>query len=155
MAVLPSLFHWRGAARVGRLDFSNSRSIWHQCDPDAGEENQPGSQDHLFQKKEMWTDTTNAVSNTASSRVLLKVIRVPGEKVSRKKERHCFQGCVLCSSRLSGVTWFRGKHLSGSSAIQEKQSRFFPFPFPSSSSSLQGRFLVGCLILDSINSQRR
>ena len=86
---------------MGRLDFSNSRSIWHHCDPDAGEENQPGSQDHLFQKKEMWTDTTNAVRNTASSRVLLKVIRVPGEKVSRKKERHRLHGpeksyCLIC-----------------------------------------------------------
>ena len=80
---------------MGRLDFSNKRSIWHQCNPDAGEENQLGSQDHLFQKKAMWTDTTNTVINTASSRVLLKVIRVPGKKVPRKKERHCFQGGVF------------------------------------------------------------
>lgn len=80
MTLLPGSFHCRGALRVGLRDFRSSTFNQHQCDPDAGEEDQWGSQDHLFRKKGTQMDAGNIATRSASSCVSLKGNRVPSKR---------------------------------------------------------------------------
>lgn len=73
---------------------------------------------------------------TIIASVSLKINSVTGKKYQRKKRDIAFSA-VFCFSRLNRFTLPTGKHLSGSSAIWGKQSRFFSssvhipwFPIP-------------------------